>query len=80
MNSFFIKRNPVFVISCSAADAEEILKLALKGVINETTGEIGIINDFTGSDNDDLRVEIMNLPYHILGLIPIINNYRDYHY
>lgn len=67
----------VFVISCSAAEAEEILELALIGIVNETTGELGVINDYTSTKEADIRVETMNIPYHVLGLVPIINNYEN---
>jgi len=52
---------------CSVSDANAILNLLLTGVINETTGELGAINEYSAGFDSTL----MNLPKDILELIPL---------
>ncbi|MGQ4873500.1 MAG: hypothetical protein ACP6IY_05430 [Promethearchaeia archaeon] len=53
--------------SCTPSDAYAILNLLLTGIINETTGEKGKINEYASGS----RAELMNLPADVLDLIPM---------
>ncbi|MFX0010244.1 MAG: hypothetical protein ACFE9R_08020, partial [Candidatus Hermodarchaeota archaeon] len=62
----------VFNIDLMWLDAENLLDLALTGIINDTTGEIGIINFCVSTNQNNTVVEMMNLPYDVLYVIPFI--------
>ncbi len=54
---------------CSIDDANAILSLLLTGVVNETTGELGKINEYDA--NPAHAPELMNLPTDALNAIPL---------
>ncbi|MHA1437434.1 MAG: hypothetical protein ACTSPD_07625 [Promethearchaeota archaeon] len=54
---------------CSVSDANAILNLLLKGIVNETTCEIDFINLY--DDNSQHRAELMSLPNDVLENIPM---------
>jgi len=54
---------------CSVSDANAILNLLLRGVVNETTGEIDFINLY--DNNSQHKAELMNLPNDVLENIPM---------
>ncbi|MFX1374353.1 MAG: PKD domain-containing protein [Promethearchaeota archaeon] len=67
----------VFIIECTAVEAQEILDFALFAIINETTGELGLVNSYASTKLDDIITEMMNLNPHVLELIPFINPYEN---
>ena len=67
----------VFVIECTTTEAQSILDLALNAIINETTGEVGLVNLYASTKLDEIITEMMNLNFHVLELIPIINPYEN---
>jgi len=68
----------LFLITCTYAQAMEILNWSMWGVINETTQELGKINLYSSSNvpAHNCRAEMMNLHPHVLGAIVFIQIYR----
>ncbi|MHA1285542.1 MAG: hypothetical protein ACTSQP_23810, partial [Promethearchaeota archaeon] len=60
---------------CSYIVAEQILNLTLTGLVNETTGEEGII--YLYDANSTHAAALMNLPYDVLKIIPMPSPYKN---
>ena len=60
-------------ITVSVEEAEQILTWVSTGIINESSGELGIVNLYA----DGFRAEMMNLHPDVLSVIEINNPYRD---
>ncbi|MGQ4876505.1 MAG: hypothetical protein ACP6IY_20770 [Promethearchaeia archaeon] len=60
---------------CSYIVAEQILNLTLTGLVNETTGEEGII--YLYDANSMHAAALMNLPYDVLKIIPMPSTYKN---
>ena len=67
----------IFNVELSIIDALELLDLVITGIINETTNEIGIINKFVSTRQNNTYAEMMNLPSSVLLLIPCITPYTS---
>lgn len=67
----------IFLITCTYTQAWQILNWSRWGVINETSQELGIVNNYCSAEEHDCRVEMMNLHSEVLGLIVIIQKYKD---
>ncbi|MFX0010042.1 MAG: hypothetical protein ACFE9R_06990 [Candidatus Hermodarchaeota archaeon] len=63
----------LFAITVSASEAQKILDWAMVGVINETSGEMGTVNQYA----DGFRAEMMNLHPDVLSIIEMNNPYKD---
>ena len=66
-----------FVITVTAAEAMLILSWVSNGLINETSGEIGIINFYVSTKLDGFQAGMMNLHPDVLSIIEIDNPYTD---
>ena len=69
----------LFLITCSYAQALQILNWSMWGIINDTTKELGKINLYSSSNiaAHNCRAEMMNLHPDVLGAIVIIQSYKD---
>ncbi|MBD3228368.1 MAG: DUF1797 family protein, partial [Candidatus Lokiarchaeota archaeon] len=67
----------LYIISCTYLEAEEILELALMGIINETSNEIGLINKNASKKLNGFRAEMMNLHNDILDIVGKICPYEN---
>jgi len=70
----------LFLITCTYAQAMQILNWSLWGVINETTQELGKLNLYSSSNvpSHNCRAEMMNLHPDVLGAIVLIQQYKDH--
>ncbi len=64
-----------YQITCTLAEAMQILNMTLYGLINDTTGETAVINQYASTKEDNFRAEMMNLHPHVLGCISTLNPY-----
>ena len=67
----------LFMITCTYAQALQILNWTQWGVINETSKELGIVNNYSSAEEHNCRAEMMNLHPEILDLIITIQKYKD---
>lgn len=63
----------LFAITVTVGEAQQILDWAMIGIVNVTSGELGIVNQYA----DGYRAEMMNLHPDVLSVIEINNPYRD---
>ena len=66
------KVETVFNVDLTWLQAEDLLNLAITGIINDTTSEIGVINNYVSTKHNNTKAEIMNLPQEVLYIIPFI--------
>lgn len=66
----------MFNVILSSSEAEYLLDLVIMGIINDTSGEIGIINSFVSTKQNNTKVEMMNLPHDVLYVIPYITPFN----
>jgi PKD repeat protein len=62
----------LFILECTSEEAEQLLNLTLKGLINKTTKATGFINQFASTKLDNFLLERMNVHTDVLQIIPYI--------
>ncbi|MBY8985079.1 MAG: PKD domain-containing protein [Candidatus Lokiarchaeota archaeon] len=64
--------NTLFLLECTAAEAEAFLNLTVVGLLNSTTNATGYINKFASTKLDNFMIEMMNIHTDVLQVIPCI--------
>jgi hypothetical protein len=62
----------IFTVYLLSVQAELLLNLAITGIVNDTSGDIGVINNFVSTKQNNTKAEMMNLPQDVLYVMPFI--------